>query len=146
MSLKKSQKNTIDNDLLEAEFFEDVLLIGIVSAFEYYKLVSFIIERLNIPFERYIEMDNVVSDICYPTFKYVNEDKNIEHFIFCNKRKTNVLMQDAKNIDFIYMLKGSLSNQNEIQHFHSYLKKVEGIDFSFFIENTKLKSRQYLIY
>ena len=125
MSLKKSQKNTIDNDLLEAEFFEDVLLIGIVSAFEYYKLVSFIIERLNIPFERYIAMDNVVSDICYPTFKYVNEDKNI---------------------DFIYMLKGSLSNQNEIQHFHSYLKKVEGIDFSFFIENTKLKSRQYLIY
>ena len=34
-------------------------------------------------------------------FNDIDEEKLIEHYIFCNRRKTNYMMPDAKNIDFV---------------------------------------------
>ncbi|MCC7030597.1 MAG: hypothetical protein IT257_09845, partial [Chitinophagaceae bacterium] len=76
---------------------------------------------------------------------YKDQEKLIEHYIFCNRRKTNYMMPDAKNIDFIWMLKGNFQYQQSIAELPAYLKKVEGIDFCFDIRSSALKMRQLLI-
>jgi len=55
------------------------------------------------------------------------------------------MMPDAKNIDFIWLLKGNFQYQEKIQQLPVFLKKVEGIDFCFDIVSNSLKMRQLLI-
>ncbi|MCC7030669.1 MAG: hypothetical protein IT257_10205, partial [Chitinophagaceae bacterium] len=61
------QKNQIlDNAYLEDEFFEDVKLLGIVSASEYYRLISFINQRLGLHFSRNHDLEIRLNEITYP--------------------------------------------------------------------------------
>jgi hypothetical protein len=140
------QKNQIlDNAYLEDEFFEDVKLLGIVCASEYYRIISFINQRLAMHFKRNHDLEIRLHEMSYPVFEYKDEEKLIEHYLFCNRRKTTYMMPDAKNIDFIWMFKGNFQYQQSITELPAYLKKVEGIDFCFDIRSSALKMRQLLI-
>ncbi|HQW46314.1 MAG: IPExxxVDY family protein [Bacteroidetes bacterium] len=145
MKISKPKNQVLDNSDLEDEFFEDVRLIGIVSASEYYQLISYINQRLAFSFVRNHELEIQIQQHFFPVFEYKDEEKLIEHYIFCNRRKTNYMMPDAKNIDFIWLLKGNFQYQEKIQQLPVFLKKVEGIDFCFDIVSDSLKMRQLLI-
>ncbi len=144
--MKAKHKNQVlDTAWLEQEFFDDVHLTGIVSASEYYRLVSFINQRLGLNFVKNHELDILMNGVIYPVFAYKDNEKLIEHYIFCNRRKTNYMMTDARNIDFIWMMKGNLQYQPEITRLRELLKKVEGVDFSFNFQPSALKMKQLLI-
>lgn len=143
---KNKQKNQILlNADLEEEFFEDVKLIGIVCASEYYRIISYINQRMAFSFKKNHELEIQVNEYFFPVFEYKDEEKLIEHYIFCNRRKTNYMMADAKNIDFIWMLKGNFKYQESIAQLPAYLKRTEGVDFCFEINPANLKMRQLLI-
>ena len=145
MKATKQKNQVLDNAFLEDEFFEDVKLIGLVCASEYYQIISFINQRLCFQFKKNHELEIQINDVTFPVFEYKDEEKLIEHYIFCNRRKTNYMMADAQIIDFIWMLKGNFQYQQSITQLPDYLKKVEGIDFCFDIKSSTLKMRQLLI-
>ena len=145
MKTIKQKNQVLDNAYLEDEFFEDVKLIGLVCASEYYQIIAYINQRLSLQFVKNHDLEIQMNEITFPVFEYKDKEKLIEHFIFCNRRKTNYMMADAKNIDFIWMLKGNFQYQQSIVQLPAYLKKVEGIDFCFDIKSSSLKMRQLLI-
>jgi hypothetical protein len=141
----KSKNLVLDNSALEDEFFEDVKLIGIVCASEYYQLISYINQCLGFGFVKNHELEIHIHEQHFPVFEFVDDEKAMEHFIFCNRRGTDFMMPDAKNIDFIWLIKGNIQYQESIIQLPIYLKKVPGIDFCFDIKSTSLKMRQLLI-
>mgnify|MGYP000862321996 FL=1 len=141
----KSKNLVLDNSALENDFFEDVKLIGIVCASEYYRLISYINQCLGFAFVKNHELEILIHDRYFPVFEFVDDEKAMEHYIFCNRRGTHFMMPDAKNIDFIWLVKGNTQYQESITQLPISLKKVPGIDFCFDIKSTSLKMRQLLI-
>lgn len=145
MKAVKHHHQVLDNSDLEDEFFEDVRLIGMVSALEYYQLISNINQIFGFSFAKNHQLEIQVKEHFFPVFDFAEEEKSIEHFIFCNRRTTHYMMPDAKNIDFIWLIKGNIQFQESINQLPNYLKKVTGIDFCFEIKSSSLKMRQLLI-
>ena len=145
MKVVKQKKMILDTDMLEEAFFEDVKLFGIVSAVEPYQLIWNLNHAFNYSFERNHEAEVQFKDIYYSVFYYVDEEKLIEHYIFANRNKTNYMIAEAKNIDFIWMMKGNIHSLFFLPQVSSLLESIQQIDYSMEINPEHLKSKQHLI-
>lgn len=143
--MMKSKKLVLDNFSLENEFFEDVRLLGIVCPFEPYQLAWKLVEMLNYQFVRNSNYDIDANEKVYSVFTYERPQIFQEHYLISNRNKSNYLLSDIKNIDFIWMQKGNIFNQPELEKLPSALKRVNGLVHLFEIDSSKLAQRQYLI-
>lgn len=142
--MSKSQKLVLDNQALEDEFFEDIKLLGLVSAAEPYHLAWRVSRHLQWNFEREHDFDIHISELSFPVYHLNDHTKFFEQFIISNRCKSFYLLQEIKHIDFLWMLKGNLQTETltQIQHF---LKSIPVITTSFELNPYQLKMKQYLI-
>ncbi len=145
MKSVKPKKQILDNSMLEEEFFEDTLLIGIVCPLPSYRFIWNLNLAFNYFFERNHEYEIIVEDIYFEVYSFDEPEKLVEHFIYTNRKKTNFLLQEVKNIDFIWMIKGSYLPDFYAANLPAILKEVNGIDYCFMINPSQLKSKQHLI-
>ena len=145
MKVVKQKKMILDTETLEEAFFEDVKLFGIVSPVEPYHLIWNLNHAFNYSFERNHEAEVQFKDIYYSVFYYADEEKLIEHYIFANRNKTNYMIAEAKNIDFIWMMKGNIHSLFFLSQVSSLLESIQNIDYSMEINPEHLKSKQHLI-
>jgi hypothetical protein len=146
MALKSiSKKLILDNAALEEEFFEDVKLTGIVCPLDSYHFIWKINQSFNFNFERNHSYEVNVGDLFFPVYSYIEEEKNIEHYIYSNRNKTHFLLPDMKNIDFVWLIKGIQYQTRYFDLINETMKKLAGIVYIFDINSDKLQQRQHLI-
>jgi hypothetical protein len=141
----KNKKLVLDNAALEEEFFEDVKLIGIVCPIEAYHFIWIINQMTNYNFIRNHSAEVQVNDVFYPVYSFQEDDKFLEHYIFSNRSKTNYLLNDMKNIDFIFMSKGNIFHQEDVKQQNEILKQIHGVVYTFDLDSSRLNQRQHLI-
>lgn len=145
MKAKKQPRLILDDSSLEEEFFEDITLMGIVSARKPHQLAWYIREYTGYLFHRNHDFQNVKAEFIFPVFYLEEKLQCTEHFLFTNRIQKEFLIPEAKNIDFIWMIK---SNMQRIELRDKILPKLSGIpsiDFAFDINPANLKSRQVLV-
>jgi hypothetical protein len=140
-----SKKLVLDNAALEEEFFEDVVLTGIVCPLESYKLVWLLNQYLNFNFTRNHFCEVKVNETFFPVFSYSEEEKQIDHFIYCNRNKTKFMLNEIKNIDFIWLIKGIQFQPGYLKNLQLFLKKIPQVVYTFDINPNTLTHRQHLI-
>lgn len=145
MKAKKPARLILDDSFLEEEFFEDVVLIGIVCARKPHQLAWFLREYTGYLFERNHDYQNIKDDLIFPVFYLEDQLQFIEHFLFTNRIQKEFLMPEAKNIDFIWMIKSSMQRLTLRDKILPHLKNIPCIDYAFEINPTALKSRQVLV-
>ncbi|MBL7767144.1 MAG: IPExxxVDY family protein [Chitinophagaceae bacterium] len=145
MKTIKTKKLVLDNAALEEEFFEDVMLIGIVSPLEPHQLIWRIQKATGFLFNRNPEHDIEINGLFFPIYQFNEKGKFIEHIIYTNRKKTDFLLPEARNTDFIWMLKGSLQHAGYESMIPSIIQQINRVDHSFIINPAHLKNRQYLI-
>lgn len=145
MKSTRSKKQVLNNDLLEKEFFEDVLLLGIVCPLPSYRFAWHIERALGLAFRREHEYEINVQENFFEVYRVLEEERMVEHILYINRKKTAYLLDDMRHVDFIWMVKSNW-------HLNQYRKvlpdKVSGIavvDYCFLINPMALKSRQHLI-
>lgn len=145
MKAIKVKKLVLDNAALEEEFFEDVLLIGIVTPLEPHQLIWRIQKATGFLFKRDPDNDIEANGLFFPIYQLNENDKYIEHVIYTNRKKTDFLLPEARNTDFIWMLKGNLHHAGYETTIPLMLQQLSRIDHCFTINPAHLKNRQYLI-
>lgn len=140
-----TKKNTLDNKLLEAEFFEDVLLIGLVCPHDPYHFAWAISSHLPYPVENDPKQTICVQDESFAVYTWVDECRLIEHFIITNRHKTAFLLPEIRNIDFIWMCKGNIRYQPDLDALPGRLREIPGVVTTFSINPDLLPSREHLI-
>ena len=143
--MAKSQKLILNTAFIEEDFFEDVLLIGIVSPKPSHQLIWHLNQSINVDFKLNHSHEKKIKDIYFSVYAYEEASKLREHIIYCNRNQPHYLIPEAKNIDYIWMIKGG----HERHDFHSELLKllpnISIINFVFDINPAILKSRAQLI-
>ena len=145
MKSLKGKKLILDNSMLEEEFFEDTQLIGIVCPRPSYQFIWQLNQSFNYSFERCHDFEVCVKEIFFEVFRFEEKEKMVEHFIFTNRKKTHYLLEEAKNIDFIWMIKGSYLDAHYAIALPNFLKEIKMIDYCFMLNASQLKSKQHLI-
>lgn len=141
----KAKKLILDNAALEEEFFEDIKLLGIVCPAEAYQFIWRINGAFGYNFVRNTDNDIYLGDTIFNVFTFQQEERFIEHFIVCNRQRTQFLLQEIKHVDFIWMQKGNINNQHDLEQLPSLLSTLKGMVHVFPIESNSLAKRQYLI-
>lgn len=142
--MAKALKLVLDNQALEDEFFEDIQLLGVVSAIEPYQFAWRIAQHLQWHFQREHNYDIQIGDFSFPVYRLDDQTKFLEQFIISNRSNSIFLLQEIKHIDFVWMLKGNIQDDTltQIQHF---LKSIHVFTSFFQLNPYQLKMKQYLI-
>jgi hypothetical protein len=145
MKTVKAKKLVLDNALLEEEFFEDIALIGIVSALDFHTFIWTINSYLNTSFARNHASEINLQDVFFPVFSFEENLALVEHYIFCNRNKTNFLLPEAKNVDYIWMIKTTFNKTNCIAKYLQHLPSIQAVNYCFEIAPNSIKNKQHLI-
>jgi hypothetical protein len=145
MKAIKQKKQVLDNSMIEDEFFEDAMLIGIVCPLPSYQFVWRINKAFNYMFERTHEFEVEVKNEFYEVYCFAEDEKLIEHTIYVNRKNTHFLLDEIKHIDFIWMIKGGALPQEYTTQLPTYLNEVNAVVHSFILNPQQLKSKHLLI-
>ena len=141
----KTKKQVLNNHLLEEDFFEDTLLIGIVSMAPSYKFVWQLNQYLSYQFVRNHEYEVEVNDTYFEVYQYIEAEKLLEHIVYTNRKKTNFLLDELRNIDYVWMIKGPYLNSELSNQLILILQKLPLIDYCALLQPAQLKSKRHLI-
>jgi hypothetical protein len=145
MRNQKQKRMVLDNEELIEEFFEEAKLIAIVSPVVSYKFVWHINQALSMDFAYSLENEVNVKDQYFSVYEWIDTNKLIEHYIFSNRNSKQYLLEEAKNIDFIWLIKGNAridEIQQDVLHNLAYLQIV---NHQFPLDPNQLKSKHHLI-
>jgi len=145
MKTIKTKRQVLDISMIEEEFFEDAFLMGIVCPLPSYRFIWNIEQYFHFLFERRHEFEVEANSGCFEVYTCCEEEKLVEHTIYTNRKGTSYLIPEAKNIDFIWMIKGSYLPAEYRNLLPGNLQNVAIIDHCFIIDAGQLKSRQHLI-
>ncbi len=132
----------LDDDLI------DFLLIGIASHSKDYKLCYDINKHMNFDFCR-TSTDYTLTlkgkNATFPMFEFIDEENVLEFYLLANKSKSNYLLKELKNIDYLFMIKGNI-DFIDIHTYVTQIKELSSVLTAFPVEVEQLKSKEYLIF
>lgn len=131
------------------DFFRDTKLIGIVSRQKEYELCWQINRLLGFNFKMNNELEVMLikkAKKCYFTvYEYEELTRFTTHYLYNNHYKAEYLLPDLKNIDYIWLVKGSYYNGEEIKWLTETIKTIKGVQLVTLLEANDLKNKENLI-
>lgn len=132
------------------EFFEDAILIGIVTSHKSYKFCLRLNKILSFNFrlntDIVIEMNKKKRTYHFPVYQSDVRHSQIKHYLYDNRNDGEVLLPEFKNIDFIWLIKGDINYYNQLQELLQIINSMDGIQLATEIPHTELPNREYLIF
>ncbi|MBK7763806.1 MAG: IPExxxVDY family protein [Bacteroidetes bacterium] len=144
-TLNKSKKLVLDNSMLEHDYFENSALIGIVCPYDSHRFIWHLNKAFNFDFQRDHTCEINTEKRSFEVYTFIEDEKLISHTIYTNRKKTDFMLEEAKNIDFIWMIKAGYLQKTYIELLTEVLKKMNVVVYSFPIHYENLKSKQLLI-
>lgn len=132
--------------LLDIDFDDDFLLIGIVTQEKYYRIAWLLNQILKSDFSLKDEIVLFQSNLPKAKFTrldYHDEINKITYHLIENKDESHFLLPEIKNIDYLLMIKGA----TEFLLLHAIvdkIKKLKEVQLVTSIELKKLKSKHHL--
>lgn len=130
-------------------FFRDTKLIGMVSRQKDYELCWQINRLLGFNFKMNNELEVMLikkEKKCYFTvYEYNEPTRFTQHYLYNNHYKAEYLLPALKNIDFIWLVKGSYYNEEETQWLTEALKRMNGVQLVTLLKADDLKNKENLI-
>lgn len=141
----KPIKIGLDQKALDKEFFDDLKMLSIICPHEPYHLAWHINRTLPFTFTRTPEQDLLVDNEYYVVYEFKDTNNLIEHYLIACRAKTRFILQDFKNIDFIWMIKGGHLVDKYIKEIPLMMKSIPGVVDCLCIEHEKLSQRQVFL-
>ena len=76
--------------------------------------------RLNIDVEIQLRRKN--RNYFFPIYQFCENDCDLEHFVYHNQYEGEYLLPEFKHLDFIWLLRGSISNDEDILSLQNQIK------------------------
>ena len=139
----------LDYEDQQEDFFSDFVLIGITCTFNTEKFVWLLHKYLNIAFHRQLEMDVFISKSedeqqYFPVFTYQAPLKSTEHVLYKQKEKTDFLLPEIKNVDYLWGMRVGDAN-NEASYLIPIIKQIPEIQFIQVLDPKKLKNKLNIV-
>ncbi len=127
--------------ILDIDYNEAFLLLGIVSTYPDYQLVHHINKTMGFNFVRYDDFvldNNTKKSVSYSWFYCQSDEIKVKSFLIANHHPKQKLLPDYRHIDYLLILEKS-GNMDELSAMVSLLRKVKSITGVFKMDPSKIK-------
>lgn len=135
---------------MEEDFFEDTRLLGIVAPVKDYQFCWQLnqIFRFNFRINNNIEIQLTKKQRNYffRVYEYNEPNSSLTHYLYNNQHDGEYLLPEFKHLDFLWLMKGDLVDDNSIAHMISSIKNINGIQLVTELTNEKIRNKGHLIF
>lgn len=141
---------TLDINEMAEDFFEDTRLLGIVAPVKDYQLCWFLNQLFRFRFrmnnEIEIQLTKKQRKYFFPVYEYNEPNSSLVHYLYNNQDDGEYLLPEFKHLDFLWLLKGDLVENESINHMVSSIKNIYAVQLVMELTNEKIKNKGHLIF
>lgn len=143
-------KLKLDIDLLNEDFFEETRLLGITAPLKNYQfcwqlnnLIGFDF-RLNTDIEIHLKK----KDRSYYFNIYQSQEPNsfLIHYLYHNQCDGEYLLPEFKHMDFLWLMKGDLVNDEKCNWIKQAIKSINGVQLVAELTNEQIKTKGNMVF
>ena len=142
---QKIQRIKFSREDLFEEYFEDMCCVACVSTLQAYQFAH----SMNILLDRNFRMElDYMQDKEGKSYKiYYDNDiiRSIDYNIICNRNRTDFLIPELLNSDFLVLMNGMRSHPKIYKQTLQLLQSHRKVSYSYDFDPLQLKSKEYLV-
>ncbi len=142
-------KLTINNSQLANEFFEDARLIGIQCPLEPHRFVWTVNRQFGYGFayqnDGEIRLREQRREYEFAIYQCTEPNKELQHLLYVNNDDGKHLLPELKHIDFLWLLKGDISDNGFIASLMAELRKLDPVQVVIELTNEKILNKEHLV-
>ncbi len=143
-------KLKIDNESLARDFFEDVVLMGIVAPVKQYQLSWQLNQLLGFDFrmstDYEIELNKKNRKYFFSIYEYPVPAVCTTHYLYNNHFDGEYLLPEFKHLDFLWLIKGDPLSAEELNSLLQSIRTLPGVQLVTEMTHEKIRNKQHLIF
>lgn len=143
-------KLKLDIEDLSADFFEDARLLGIVAPVKNYQFCWYVNQLLQFNFrvnnDIEIQLTKKQRKYFFGVYEYHEPTSSLSHFVYNNHFDGEFLLPEFKHLDFLWLLKGDVVNNEFLNELISLLRTIHCVQLVTELTNEKIKHKTHLVF
>lgn len=127
------------------EYFEEMRCVACVSTMQPFQFVHTLNMLLDRNFRREMELMQDKAGHRYKIYFDHDKVRSIDYNIICNRNKTDFLIPELLNSDFLILMHGITSHPKVFDDTLKLLQTQKRISYSYDFDPMSLKSKEYLV-
>ena len=142
-------KLKIDNEALAQNFFEDVILLGIVAPIKDYQFSWQLNQRLGFNFRLNnnleIQLQKKKRQYYFSIYEHKVPGVSTIHYLYNNQHDGEYLLPEFKHLDFLWVIKGYDTPVDDQLVIIPSIRSLTAVQLVTEMTNEKIKNKQHLI-
>ena len=142
-------KLKIDNEALAQNFFEDVILLGIVAPIKDYQFSWQLNQRLGFNFRLNnhleIQLQKKKRQYYFSIYEHKVAGASTIHYLYNNQHDGEYLLPEFKHLDFLWIIKGYDTPVDDQLVIILSIRSLTAVQLVTEMTNEKIKNKQHLI-
>ena len=142
-------KLKIDNEALAQNFFEDVILLGIVAPIKDYQFSWQLNQRLGFNFRLNnhleIQLQKKKRQYYFSIYEHKVPGVSTIHYLYNNQHDGEYLLPEFKHLDFLWIIKGYDTPVDDQLVIILSIRSLTAVQLVTEMTNEKIKNKQHLI-
>ena len=143
-------KLAINNKDLTDCFFEDCRLLGIMAPIRNYQFCWHLNSLLGLDFrinnDIEIQLNKKNRNYFFGVYEFHEPASSLSHYLYSNHFDGEYLLPEFKHLDFLWLMKGDLVQEELIQQFANTVRTINGVQLVVELTNEKIRNKEHLIF
>ena len=143
-------KLKLDLDDLAEDFFDNTRLMGVVAPLKSYQFcwqVNQLLQfdfRVNVDIE--IQLYKKQRQYYFSIFEYREPTSCLVHYLYNNQFDGEYLLPEFRHLDYLWLLKGDIVEEEFFQSLMSSLKTLAGVQLVMELGNDMIRNKGHMIF
>lgn len=143
-------KLVLNNEELNSDFFKETRLLGITASVENYRFCWNLNSgmgfdfRLNPEIEIHLIKKN--REYFFKVYQYREPNSSLFHYLYHNYFDGEYLLPEFKHIDFLWLMKGDLVNDEKCNWIKQSVKNIAGVQLVAELTNEQIKNKENMVF
>jgi hypothetical protein len=143
-------KIKMDNSLMVEEFFDGTRLLGIVAPIKSYQFCWLLNQHLQIDFrinhDIEIQLEKKKRKYFFSIYEYNEPNSSRTHYLYINQFDGEYLLPEFKHLDFLWLLKGDFTSNQELVQLQQSIKAISGLQLVLELTADKIRHKGHLVF
>lgn len=143
-------KLAINNKDLTDCFFEDCRLLGIMAPIRNYQFCWHLNSMLGLDFrinnDIEIQLNKKNRNYFFGVYEFNEPSGSLSHYLYSNHFDGEYLLPEFKHLDFLWLMKGDLVQEELLQQFANSVRTINGVQLVVELTNEKIRNKEHLIF
>ena len=131
-------------------FFEETRLLGIMAPVKDYQLCWHMNNSMGMDFrinhDIEIQLAKKKRNYFFSVYEFCEPSGSLAHFVYNNQFDGEYLLPEFKHLDFLWLMKGDIVNDEILQQKMSSVRAINGVQLVLELTNEKIKNKEHLVF